>query len=411
MGFVGELLRRAGYLARRVRFDRELDEEIRSHIEMRADELESAGLSPRDAMAKARREFGSDVRARENTRGAWQFRWLEDLVSDLGYAARAFGRSPVFAMTAIVCLALGMGANTTIFSLSTEMLMSRPSSHDPERLALVWVGGGSATAMPDYRYIRDSQIFEGLGGENEETEVNWREGDISKRLHTVRVTDNFFDVIGVPVEIGRSIEFGDTDSVVVTHGFWQRALGGDPGVVGRTLILDGQPYTIVGLLPADHRTVTGFGFSPDLYLPVRGENAQVTLYARLPAGMTRQIAHARLKAVCEDVDRLGRHRDEGLASGIRVSGVSGLDRLDNDEMVSIAAFFGMLMIAVWLVLLIACANVAGMLFARGSSRSHELAVRLSVGASRGRVIRQLMAEALLLALCGTAGGLGINFGL
>ncbi|HYM00560.1 MAG TPA: ABC transporter permease, partial [Blastocatellia bacterium] len=408
MGFLAETVRRAGYLLRKFRFDRELDEEIHFHIESRACELEAMGLSAGEALTQARREFGSDLRMRENTRSTWQVGWVEDLLSDLRYAVRSFRRNPTFAFTAIVCLALGIGANTTIFSLSMEMLFSRPSSRNPQRLVQLWVGGSSAASMRDYRFIRDSRLFDGLAGENEETEVNWREGSESRRLHTVVVTDNFFDVIGIPVAIGRPIEPREPDAVVITHGFWQRALGGDPNVVGRKLTLDGKPYTVSGVLPADHRTVTGFGFSPDLYLPVTSENAQVTLYARLPDWMTRQTAYAALKAVCQELDRTYPHGDKQWARAIRVLAVSGVDRFDNDEMVSIAAFFAMLLAVVWFVLLVACANVASMLLARGSSRAHELAVRFSLGASRSRIIRQLLAETLLLALCGTAAGLILN---
>jgi predicted permease len=408
MALLGELFRRVWYLGRRLQFDRDLDEEVRFHIETRADELERAGVTRDQAVAQATREFGSATLIREDTRSAWELPWLEDLVADLRYAVRSLGRNPAFALTAIACLALGIGANTTIFSLSSEMLFSQPSCRDPRTLFQVWIGGSSASPLPEYRFVRDAGIFAGLAGENEETEVNWQVGDSSSRLFTVRVTDNFFGLVGIPLARGRSIQPGDSDVAVVTHGFWQRRLGGDANVIGRKLVLDGHAHVVVGVLPSDHRTVTGFGFSPDLYLPLSNDQTAVTFYARLPQGMTRQAAYARLIATCKELDRIYSHGNQRWAGDVKVLSISGIDRLVGEEMMPVTAFFAMLMIVVGLVLLIACANVASLLLARASGRAHELAIRLSIGAGRGRIVRQLLTESLLLAVCGAGAGLALN---
>ena len=407
-----EILRRIRYLGRRPRFEAELEDEIRFHLEARADELERAGMERRATLAQARRELGPSARIAEEARAAWQFRWLEDLFSDLRYAARAFRRNPAFALTAIACLALGIGANTTIFSIATEALFSQPSVRDPQTLLHLRIGGNSHSPLREYRFLRDARIFDGLAGENEESEVNWRHGNGTDRLFAVRVTDNFFDVTGIPVALGRPIQAGERDTVVLAHGFWQRRLAGDPHAPGRTMILDGRVYTVAGVLPRDHRTVTGYGFSPDLYLPVSDENTVVAFYARMPRGVTRAIAYQRLKAACRELDRVYPEADHKWADEIEVSAVAGIARLQSEsQFLPVFAFFGMLMVVVGLVLLIACANVAGLLMARAYTRSHELAIRLSIGAGRGRIVRQLLAESLLLALCGTAAGLALNVAL
>ena len=407
-----ELLRRLSYLFRRSRFDSELDAELQFHLETRAAELEAAGLTPAAARAQARREFGSAARAREETRSAWQFRWLEDLATDLRYAARSFRRNPAFAATAIGCLALGIGVNTVIFSIATELLFSRPSVRDPQTLLTMQVGGSSAAPQDVYRFLRDAHIFDDLAGEQEEGEVNWRQGAVTARLFPVLVTGNFFAVTGMPVAFGRPLAPRDRESVVLSYGLWQGRLGGDPHIIGRTMVLDGRVYTVAGVLPRDYRTVTGFGFSPDLYMPVPSEKTAVTLFARIPAGMTRTIAYARLESVCRQLDGLHPAARQQWARNIRVAPVSGMERFSSDSTVrSIAAFFAMLLVVVGLVLLIACANVASLLLARASSQAHEIAVRLSIGAGRGRLIRQLLSESLLLALCGTAAGLALNFAL
>jgi len=411
MAFWNEIGSRVTYLFRRSRFDRELQEEIRLHIQARADELELAGLSGADALLRARREFGSTLRTREETRSAWQIRWLEDLGSDLRFAARALRRNLTLTLAAVGSLALGIGANTTIFSVAREALFSEPSCRDAKSLVQISVSGNTWVPMSQYRLLQDAHAFDGLAGMNIQMVANWRDGSRSYRLAGTRVTDNFFEVVGIPVAMGRPIERGESDVAVITHGFWTKHLGGDPNVVGRTLALDGKPYTVVGVLPRDHRMLAGFGFTPDLYLTK--DSGEVMLYARLPRGMTRQAAYARFKPICRELDRVYPDVNRKWAQEIRLSAVGGVERLQEEGQFAIplVAFFAMLVIVTGIVMLIACANVSSLLLARAFTRSREFAIRMSLGGSRSRLVRQLLAESLLLALLGTVAGLLLNLWL
>ena len=397
--------RKFSYLFNRKRFNSELDDEIQFHLEMAAAER---------GESTAQREFGPVVRMREDARSAWQVRWLVDLVSDLRYGLRALRRNPGFAAAAVFSLALGIGANTTIFSLTMEFLFSQPSCRNPETLAEMRIGGSSHANMPHYRFLRDAHIFEGLAGRREEAECNWRYGNDTYRLQVMRVTDNFFNVVRVPVAMGRPIEPGDRDVVVLSDRFWKVKLAADPNVIGKTLIIDGRPHSVAGVLPRAHRTVVGFGFAPELYLPVSRESDQVALIARLPQGMTMQGAYTRLISACKQLDKA--YPPEGgprfsWANKVVVTPIAGLEWLKSMNIAIFAAFFGMLGIVVGLVLLIACANVSSLLLARASSRRQELAIRLAIGAGRERIVRQLLAESLLLAWLGTCAGLILNLGL
>jgi predicted permease len=406
-----ELINRLSYLLRRDGTESGINAEIQFHLESRADELQAKGLTREAAISQARREFGPGGRVTDEVRSAWQVRWLEDLLSDLRYAARTFRRNPAFAFTAIACLALGIGANTTIFSIATEVLFSRPSVRDPATIVNIEVGGSSNASQRNYRFLHDAGVFEDLAGQNAEVETNWRNGAATRRLFAVRVTDNFFDFTGVPVLLGRLFRAGETDGVVVSYGLWQREFAGEPGVIGRAMVLDGRVYRISAVLPRDHRNIMGFGLSPDIYYP-SDETTTVQLYARLAPGMTRGVAFQRLLAAARELDRVYPEGSFRWSDGVRVIPISGWARIqETNQVMPVAAFFVVLMLVVALVLLIACANVASLLLARASSRSHELAVRLSIGAGRGRLIRQLLAESLLLAMCGTAAGLALNISL
>jgi predicted permease len=411
MAFWNEIGNRLAWLWRRSRFDRELEDEIRFHIQARADELEQAGLTGADALRQARREFGSTLRSREETRSAWQMRWLEDLGSDLHYAARSLRRNRALALAAVGSLALGIGANTTIFSIAREALFSQPSCRDPQSLVEISVSGNTWIPMSQYRFLEAAHAFDGLAGMNIQMVVNWRDSNRSYRLAGTRVTGNFFEVVGIPVAMGRPIERGESNVAVITNGFWTKHLGGDSNVVGRTLALDGEPYTVIGVLPRDHRMLAGFGFTPDLYLTK--DPIEVMLYARLPRGMTRQAAYTALKPICRELDRVYPDVNRQWAKEVRLSAVGGVERLEENGQaaISLVAFFGMLVVVTAIVVLIACANVSSLLLARAFTRSREFAIRMSLGGSRGRLVRQLLAESLLLALLGTGAGLLLDFWL
>jgi len=395
-------------LWKRRQLETDLEDELAFHLAMRDEKNREAGAAER-----AQRWFGNPELVKEDLRDQWTFRAIENFWRDLRYAARMLRRNPGFAAAAILSLALGIGANTTIFSLTMEFLFSQPSCRNPETLAEMRIGGHSDIDMAKYRFLRDAHIFEGLAGSNEEhkAEANWRFGSDTYRLQTMRVTENFFQVVGVPVAMGRAIEPRDGDVVVLSDRFWKARLAADPKVLGKSLIIDGRPFTVVGVLPHNHRTVLGFGFSPDLYIPASRESDIVALIARLPDGMSRQAAYARLVAACKQLDKVyppDWGQNASWANGTEVVPVAGVERLRSLNILPFAAFFGMLMAVVGLVLLIACVNVSSLLLARASSRRQELAIRLAIGAGRGRIVRQLLAESLLLALVGTGAGLLLN---
>ena len=404
-----EFLRRFRHLARGSRFDSELSDEIRFHVDSRAAELEREGLPREEALLLARREFGRSAVAQEETRAAWSIAWLADLASDLRYAARAIRRSPAFAVTAIFCLALGIGANATLFNIITSVMFKQPSCRDVASLILVREGANSAP-MADYRFLRDAHIFDGVTGIDPGAEMNWRDGERGRRFSAARVTDNFFGVLGMPLRLGRGIAPGETNTVVIAERVWRQRFSMDAGILGRRLVLDGGVYTVVGVMPENDCSIVGLGYSPDVYVPITQQDESVQLYARMPRGMTRAVARARLVSVLDELDRI---RPEGDRKRTRNAGVFGVRESDSEDAEDAApalVLFTMLMTLAGLVLLIACTNVASLLLARASARRQELAVRLSLGASRARIVRHLLAESLVLAVLGCSAGLLIDIG-
>jgi len=400
-----EFLRKLSFLRRRD-FDAGLSEEMQFHIEERADELERTGIARPEALRRARIEFGATARLAEDTRREWQWSWFEDLLSDLRYSARALRRDPAFFFAAVLSLALGIGVNTAIFSLTTETLMTIPSGRDPSTIGHARVGGGSHIGVPEFQFLRDAKVFPDMAGFREDGEINWRVGDETHRLFAMRVTGNFFDMVGVPLLMGRGIREGDTDTVVLSHRMWRSRLAGASDALGRSLILDGRPHTVVGILPEDHRTVFGFGLHPDLYAAVTDPKTNVILYLRLPEGASLAASRERLVQLAGRLDAHFPDPRNSYTNNVELDISTGYHRLGAEK--GIALFFFMLMAVVTLLLAIACLNVSGLLLARASSRAQEFAIRASLGAGRVRILRQLLTESLLLAIAGTAAGLILN---
>ena len=338
----------------------------------------------------------------------WRFTFVENLWRDLVYAARGLRRSPAMVLTALLSLGLGIGVNAAMFSLGMEFLFSQPSVRDPASLVYVRLGGSSHSAPPVLDFLASSGLFADVAGENDEVFVNYNDGAATRPVFGAFTTKNFFTALGVPLLHGRGIAPDDPNQVVVlSYRFWQRQLAGDPAVVGRSLNLDGRWCTVVGVLPEHHRTLIGFGYSPDVYLPRYLDSTILAIYARLKPGMPISAARAGLVTVARRMDAKmpGRYK---YAEGLRVSPIAGFARLSSEpEMLAVGAFFLALLAVTGLVLLIACVNVASLLLARASTRRREIAIRLAIGAGRGRLLQQSLAESLLLSLLGAAAGLAL----
>jgi len=418
MAILHEWVRRFwGTLSGRRR-DADLEEELRLHLDLVAEDARRQGHSPEEAVRRARIEAGGLAQAMEAVRDQRGLPWLEDMVGDGRIALRMMRRSPIFSMIAIVSLGLGIGANTAIFSLLNTLVLRPLPVHEPDRLVEVLstfpgeprTNGYNWTVFEHYR--DNNHVFADVFAMSP---ARFQVGDV-KDVSGEYVTENFFPALGVGAAIGRLIgpedhRSGTTPVIVISWRLWQERFNLSPSVLGQSLLVNGVPATIVGVTPESYQGLL-LGFRPQLWLPLpadrRSEGSPpLGVMARLKPGVTIEQARAEMQILDRFRVELLTRRSPNLRKltidleSARNGFALLRDRYAN-PLLALAAIVGLL-------LLVACTNVAGVLLARSTARHREMAVRVSVGASRGRLIRQMMTESLLLATAGGLLGVGIAY--
>ena len=419
--FAHRLRLRLRSLFRGDRADASLQRELAHHLEELTAEYVAGGMTRDEARLAAVRAFGPSTRVAEECRDARRVSIVQNLLRDLAYTRRSLFRQPLLLGAASLSIGAAVAANAVVYNLAGELLLSAPSARDAGRLAYIRTTNSSHVSYPQWRDLNESGALAGLAGYQIEIEVNWSGPDRAVSLIPLIVTPNFFDVVGVPVAMGRGFTAdeawpGRSDVVVVSHAFWRARLGSDPNAIGRTLTFNGRPHTITGVLASNVRAVPGLGIAPEVYLPLSRHvlpqlesrtASAVMLIGRLRDDQTFEEGHAALDAVARRITVTHGRRDVG---GIQqFSPAGGFRRIGAFDELGI--FFGVLAVAVGVVLAIACANVAGLLLSRGIARRREVALRTALGASRARLVQQFLAESAWLALFGTAIGLALAFAI
>jgi predicted permease len=413
--------------------ERDLDDEVQAVFDLLVAEKVQAGMSEREARRAAALELGGIEPVKQQVREARAGALVDSLLQDVGYAGRALRRAPLFTFTAVLSLGFGIAGNAVVFSLADAYLLrNRPGVARPERLAEVgrvdsgdgagsYTGDGFDTfSYPNYLDYRERQtVFEGLAAYKAIATFGLGTGADAVRVPGSYVSANYFTVLGVPLALGRGFlpeeEWlaSPRAVAVISHRLWQTYLGGERDVVGRTIRLNGRPFTIVGV------TAPGFGGytfdAQSLWVPLTaypdGDDLQrvglrgrqwLMGIGRLKEGRTLEHARAEMAHIGRELrgafpeDNRGHGVGLAAAGAVPVAGRSIVSR-----------FVGLLFALVGLILIIACFNVAGMLLARGASRAPEIAVRLALGAKRGRVIRLLVIESLIVSCAGAVAGLAL----
>jgi putative ABC transport system permease protein len=407
-------------LLRKNRIEHEMEEEMRFHLRMRTRENIERGMKPEEAEREARRRFGNVGKIKDLGRDIKGGGLMETILQDLRYGARMLSKHPVFTLIAVITLALGIGANTVIFSVVDAVLLRPLPYRDPDRLVSLWstfesAGGATGgSAMPDYREWRDrNQVFEELGAfYYEGFNLTGQDRD-AENVTGAYVSHNLFPLLGVMPAIGRGFtqadeQFGNHRVVLLSHQLWQRRYEGDPEITGRGIRIGGQTYTVIGVMPQGMPFLynqprvelwTPISFAPDDNMGTRN-NHFIELLGRLKAGVSIEQANSDVSAIAR---RIEEQYPQNSGLGARVMSIR--ERISDATQRGLYVLLG----AVAFVLLVACVNVANLLLARAATRERELAIRAALGASRSRLIRQSMLENLPLGLLGGAAGLALAF--
>jgi len=420
----------------RKRRNEELNEEIQGHLELAARENMESGLAPRDAQTAARHEFGNIALAEEVTRDVWGGRWLVDLLQDVRYGLRILRKSPGFTAVAVLTLALGIGANTAIFSL-VDCLVFRPLpvEHPGEVVLLTSARKGNgpsiAFSYPDFTDIQQQTggVFSDVSAVGMFGPDGLSVDGKSQSMWPFYVTGNFFDLLGIRPALGRltlpseGSVAGADPVLVLGYAYWKSRFDGDPSVVGRKASINGVPLTIIGVAPAGfHGLVSVMDFHgyiplgmgaalkdvPNDFLAAR-DNAEFRLVARLRTGVTVQQARTALSVVAQRLSQQRPATDGEMTLSILHLGPAGLavDPTNPEILPFVSSVF---LVLAALVLVLACMNIANLFLVRGGARQREMAIRAALGATRTRLVRQLLIESLLLALLGCGGGIILGIG-
>ncbi|HEV3486722.1 MAG TPA: ABC transporter permease, partial [Vicinamibacterales bacterium] len=399
-----------------------MDREMRFHIEARAADLETQGIPRLEAERQARQEFGDVVRWKEAGRDARGLRLVDDLGADVRYAARTMRRTPAFTAAAVVSLALGIGATTGIFGLLDLLLLRPLPVRNPHELVHVTTAGERGDAhsgSSNYPWFEQVTSRTDLFSEAMLVRHDVYKVGINGRVEPLsgqRVTTNYYGLLGIPAALGRTFvpadrpETGASPVAVISYGLWQRRFGGDADVLGRSITVDQRPYTIIGVTPPQFRGIL-VGWTMDVTMPLdtsefmdAGNWFTMPIIGRVKPGVEIAAVGPQLDPMLQRFVATGvseRFRRRYLERVRVASAAQGITDLREQ----FSRPLRLLMIAVGILLLLACVNLAGLLVARNATRQHELGMRLALGASRVRIIRQLLTESALLALLGASLGL------
>ena len=414
----------------RLRRYNELSESIREHLDERIADLTDHGMTRKQAEQTARREFGNVMLIEQHSREVWQWPTVESIIADTKFALRRLRQSPAFALTVLLTLATGIGANTAVFSVIDSVLIRPLPYPKPEQLVSLHLNALGAPGLADFRdelrlsgsmywtFTEHNRSFQSVGV--------WLPGTANvtglaqpEEVRTAQISDGVLEALDVPPTAGRWLNAVDQDphgskAVMLNYGYWQRRFGGDRSVIGRNIEIDSQPRVIVGVMPRGFRVVN---HDFDVLVPLALDPHKQILagfdyhgIARLREGVPIALANAdvaRLLNVWMDSWTNGRGSDPHFYLTWKI--VPGLRPLKTEVVGNVGSVLWVVMGTIGVVMLIACTNVANLLLVRAESRQQEVAIRSALGAARSRIARELLIESVLLGLIGGAAGVGVAF--